>query len=98
MSRSLIRPQFPIAPEDYSQRYMSEIVRQFSLLIQQLQNPGDARHTVITLTNLPTDDVGLEQGSVYNHTGFLKISELDTSSVRGSGLTVTIGTVTVGIS
>ena len=77
---------------------MSEIVRQFSLLIQQLQNPGDARHTVITLTNLPTDDVGLEQGSVYNHNGFLKISELDTSSVRGSGLTVTIGTVTVGIS
>ena len=98
MSRSLVRPQFPVAPEDYSQRYMSEIVRQFSLLIQQLQNPGDARHTVITLTNLPTDDVGLEQGSVYNHNGFLKISELDTSSVRGSGLTVTIGTVTVGIS
>ena len=98
MSRSLIRPQFPIAPEAYSQRYISEVVRQFSLLIQQLQNPGDARHTVITLTNLPTDDVGLEQGSVYNHNGFLKISELDTSSVRGSGLTVTIGTVTVGIS
>lgn len=98
MSRSLVRPQFPIAPEVYSQRYMSEVVRQFSLLIQQLQNPGDARHTVITLTNLPTDDVGLEQGSVYNHNGFLKISELDTSSVRGSGLTVTIGTVTVGIS
>jgi hypothetical protein len=98
MSRSLVRPQFPVAPEAYSQRYMSEVVRQFSLLIQQLQNPGDARHTVITLTNLPTDDVGLEQGSVYNHNGFLKISELDTSSVRGSGLTVTIGTVTVGIS
>lgn len=98
MSRSLVRPQFPIVPEVYSQRYMSEVVRQFSLLIQQLQNPGDARHTVITLTNLPTDDVGLEQGSVYNHNGFLKISELDTSSVRGSGLTVTIGTVTVGIS
>jgi hypothetical protein len=98
MSRSLVRPQFPVAPESYSQRYMSEVVRQFSLLIQQLQNPGDARHTVITLTNLPTDDVGLEQGSVYNHNGFLKISELDTSSVRGSGLTITIGTVTVGIS
>ena len=98
MSRSLVRPQFPVAPEAYSQRYMSEVVRQFSLLIQQLQNPGDARHTVITLTNLPTDDVGLEQGSVYNHNGFLKISELDTSSVRGSGLTVTIGTVTMGIS
>lgn len=98
MSRSLVRPQFPVAPEAYSQRYMSEVVRQFSLLIQQLQNPGDARHTVITLTNLPTDDVGLEQGSVYNQNGFLKISELDTSSVRGSGLTVTIGTVTVGIS
>ena len=98
MSRSLVRPQFPVAPEAYSQRYMSEVVRQFSLLIQQLQNPGDARHTVITLTNLPTDDVGLEQGSVYNHNGFLKISELDTSSLRGSGLTVTIGTVTVQIS
>jgi hypothetical protein len=98
MSRSLVRPQFPVAPEIYSQRYMSEVVRQFSLLIQQMQNPGDARHTILTLTALPTDDVGLEQGSVYNHNGFLKISELDTSSVRGIGLTVTIGTVTVGIS
>ena len=98
MSRSLVRPQFPIPPDTYSPQYMAEVVRQFSVLIQQLQNPGDARHTQITLTGLQTDDVGLPTGGVYNHGGFLKIAELDTSSVRGTSLTATIGTVTVGIS
>lgn len=98
MSRSLARPLFPVPPESYDSAYMAELVRQFSILITQLQNPGDARHTQLTLTNLQTDDVGLPTGGIYNHNGYLKISELDTSSVRGTELTATIGTVTIGIS
>ena len=98
MSRSLVRPRFPLPPAKYNQQYMSEIVRQFSILIQQVQNPGDGRFTTVTITQLPTNDVGLEQGSLYNHDGFVKVSELDTSSVAGSGATTGIGTVTVSIS
>lgn len=98
MSRSLIRPRFPLPPAEYNQQYMSEIVRQFSILVQQIQNPGDERFTTVTITQLPTNDVGLEQGTLYNHDGFVKVSELDTSAVAGSGLSTTLGTVTVSIS
>lgn len=98
MSRSLVRPQFPLPPNQYDPSYMAEIVRQFSVFIQQVQNPGDERFTTVTITQLPTNDVGLEQGTLYNHGGFVKVSELDTSSVAGSGMTTTAGTVTVSIS
>jgi hypothetical protein len=98
MSRGLVRPNFPLPPAQYDSRYMAEIVRQFSVFIQQVQNPGDERFTTVTITQLPTNDVGLEQGSLYNHGGFVKVSELDTSSVAGSGMVTTAGTVTVSIS
>lgn len=98
MSRSLVKPNFPIAPSGYDQRYMAEVVRQFSLFLTQIGNPGDARHTTLTLTNLQTDDVGLETGAVYNHNNFLMITSLDRSSARGSGMTSSAGSVTVSIS
>ena len=98
MSRKLVRPQFPIPPVEYNQQYMSEVIRQFSILMQQLRNPGDARFAEVTITQLPTNDVGKEQGTLYNHGGFVKVSALDTSSVAGSSATSTAGTVTVSIS
>ena len=98
MSRSIVRPQFPLPPVEYNQQYMSEIVRQFSILIQQMQNPGDSRFTTVTITQLPTNDVGLEQGSLYNSGGFVKVSELDVSAVAGSSATTELGSVTVVIS
>lgn len=98
MSRSLVKPNFPIAPSGYDQRYMAEVVRQFSLFLTQIGNPGDARHSSLTLTNLQTDDFELEAGAVYNHENYLMISSLDRSSLRGSSMTSSAGSVTVSIS
>ena len=98
MSRKLVRPQFPIPPREYSPQYMSEVIRQFSILMQQIRNPGDARFAEVTITQLPTNDVGKEKGTLYNHGGFVKVSVLDTSSVAGSSATSSVGTVTVSIS
>jgi len=95
MSRGIVKPQFPLPPVEYNQQYMSEVVRQFSILIQQIQNPGDGRFTTVTITQLPTNDVGLEQGTLYNHDGFVKVSELNTSAVAGSTAVTGLGTVTV---
>lgn len=97
MSRSVVRPQLPLPPVEYNQGYMAEIVRQFSVLIQQIQNPGDGRFTTVVITNLPTNDVGLESGSLYNHGGSVKVSELRTAAVAGSSLATTNGNVTVVI-
>tara|TARA_R110000796_G_scaffold252344_2_gene386176 strand:- start:742 stop:1038 length:297 start_codon:yes stop_codon:yes gene_type:complete len=98
MSRNNVKPYFPRAPDQYSSSYMAEVVRQFSVLLNQLQNPGDARNTQLTLTNIPTDDQGLETGAVYNFNGYLKITVPEVTSLRGVISSSTIGSVTVSIS
>ena len=98
MSRRLSRPFFPVPPPQYLQTYFAELVRSFSVYLEQMQNPGDMRGTQLTLTELQTDDVGLETGALFQHNGFVKITQLDTASIRGSGGTGQVGQVTVVIS
>lgn len=95
MSRSVVAPLFPNAPLAYDQRYMAELVRAFSVYLQQYQNPGDWRATTLTLTALPQDDYGLELGSVFQQEGILKISVQGRPHVRGSSAAVSVGSVTV---
>ena len=95
MSRNLVKPFFPVPPGQYNQAYFAEIVRSFSVYLDQIQNPGEGRNTFTVFTNLQTDDVGLEIGAVFNHGGYLKVTEPNTPHVRGSGATGQVGTVTV---
>jgi hypothetical protein len=95
MSRNLVLPFFPVAPQEYDQVYMDEVVRAFSVYLQQMQNPGEGRNTQLVLTNLQTDDVGLETGALFQQSGFVKITLIDTPHVRGSSATGGVGTVTV---
>jgi len=60
VTRRVVRPQFPVAPAQYNSSYMAEVVRAFSVFLNQIQNPGDLRATSIVLTDLPTSDSGLE--------------------------------------
>jgi|TARA_E500000318_G_C3362550_1_gene135283 hypothetical protein len=73
MSRELVPPQFPLAPEEYDRQYFDEMVRSLTQLSVQLQNPGELRGTKITLTDLPTSPTGLETGALYNDSGTVKI-------------------------
>jgi len=95
MSRNLNLPFFPIPPQAYQQQYFAELVRSFSVYLENQQNPGEGRMTALTLTNLQSDDVGLEEGAVFQQDGFLKITQLNTPHVRGSGSTGAVGSVTV---
>ena len=45
MSRRLSRPYFPIPPDQYQRTYFSEVIRAFSVFLEQIQNPGDVRAT-----------------------------------------------------
>ena len=73
MPSKLPLPYFPVPPNEYSQQYMAELTRAFSVALQQIQNPGDGRNTTLVLTELPTSAAGLESGSVWNDSGTLKI-------------------------
>lgn len=75
MSRSLVPPQFPLAPEEYDRQYFDEMVRSLTQLVVQLQNPGELRGTKITLTDLPTSATGLEAGALYNDSGVVKVAQ-----------------------
>jgi hypothetical protein len=97
MSRNLVLPFFPIAPQQYDQRYFAEVVRAFSVYLEQMQNPGEGRNTFMVLTNLQTDDSGLETGALFQQSGFVKIALINSPHVRGSAGTGAVGTVTVTI-
>jgi hypothetical protein len=95
MSRNLVRPFFPVAPVEYNQQYMSEVVRSFSVLLEQLQNPGEGRNTALTLTALQTDDYNLRENALFQQGGFVKISLPSIPHPRGVSGTAAVGTVTV---
>lgn len=95
MSRNLVRPYFPIPPAEYQRPYFTEVIRSFSTYLEQAQNPGEGRHTFLVLTNLQTDDVGLEIGALFQQDGFVKITQVNTPHARGSSATGQVGIVTV---
>tara|TARA_R100000544_G_scaffold27279_1_gene14166 strand:- start:499 stop:813 length:315 start_codon:yes stop_codon:yes gene_type:complete len=104
MSRNLTKPFFARPPDEYDPKYMSDLVLSFALYLEQMQNPGEGRHTTLTLTNLQTDDQGLPPGELFNYhdasgmMGFVKIAVADISNLRGNSVTGGVGAVTVTIS
>ena len=96
-SRNLPVPYFPNPPEIYEQNYFSEIVRSFSLYVQQERNPGESRATKMTLTNLPSSDQGLEVGALFEFGGFVKITKAETPHCASNSATSGLGSVTVTI-
>lgn len=95
MARLLTPPQFPLPPREYSQAYHAEVVRVFSVFLNQFLSPGEGRMTGLTLTNLQQDDYGLETGALFQQEGFIKITLANVPNVRGSSATGSVGTVTV---
>ena len=98
MSRRLQRPFFPVPPPQYMQNYFAELVRSFSVYLDQMQNPGDIRGTQLTLTELQSDDFGLETGALFERDGFVKIKRSNTPQPRGCQGKEQVGQVTVVIS
>tara|TARA_R100000995_G_scaffold22902_1_gene9856 strand:- start:499 stop:789 length:291 start_codon:yes stop_codon:yes gene_type:complete len=93
-----IIPLFPNPPKNYTPQYMDQIVKSFSLYVTLVNTPGEGRNTFTVFTNLQTDDSGLETGAIFNHGGFVKISENNKPHARGSVGTTSVGTVSVTIS
>ena len=98
MSRNLVRPYFPVPPQGYDQGYFAEVIRSFSVYLEQQQNPGEGRNTFLVLTNLQNNDFGLETGALFEVDGFVKITKANTPHAVGSSGTGGVGSVTVTIS
>lgn len=95
MTTNVSIPFFPEPPREYSQAHMAQLIKAFAVFAYQMRNPGQGRNTFTVFTNLQTDDVGLEQGSVYRHGNELRVSLVDMAAVRGVSATAQVGSVTV---
>jgi len=94
-TRKLVQPNFPVPPENYSSGYMAEVVRSFSIFLQQSINPGEGRATNFTMTALANNDSGLETGALFAQNGLVKITRLNVASPAGLAGTATLGSVSV---
>jgi len=95
-SRNLVKPFFPVPGKEYNQQYMAELVRAFSIYLNQMQNPGEGRATFMVLTALQTSDQGLEPGSVFRDgNGFLKVALANAPNLAGISAQGAVGAVTV---
>ena len=95
MSRNLTLPFFAVPPIQYEQQYFANLTRSFAVYMEQQQNPGEERATRLTLTDLQTDDSGLETGALFQQDGFVKITQPNTPHVGGLSTTGAVGSVTV---
>lgn len=83
MSSPVPRPYFPVPPREYSQKYLAEVVRSFSIFLDTITNPGKIVGSQLNLLpdqlpvyadNSAAKAGGLSDGDVYRtSTGDLKI-------------------------
>jgi len=95
VSRNLILPFFAVPPAQYEQQYFANLTRSFAVYMEQQQNPGEERATRLTLTDLQTDDSGLETGALFQQGGSVKVTLVYPPHVRGSTGSGGVQTVTV---
>ena len=97
MDVRLIPPIFTRAPAQYEQTYFNDLIRALISLITYIQAPGEGRQTTIVLTNLASNDSGLEPGTIFQVNGALRVSVLYSPYVSGLSATGRVGSVTVTV-
>jgi hypothetical protein len=97
MSRGLVQPFFPNPPESYDQGYQAEVIRSFSIFLEQVNNPGPWQASSLTLPNLQTDNYSLAVGGIFQYGDELRITVANKPYLRGSQATGTVGETTVTI-
>jgi len=95
MDVRLVPPVFPRPPNEYSVNYFSDLLRALVSLVTYVSAVGEGRQTTIVLTNLATNDVGLEKGTIFQVNGALRISMLNLPYVAGTSARGSVGSVTV---
>jgi hypothetical protein len=95
MDVRLVFPTFPSPPREYDQRYLEALVRSLDALVRVIRAPGEGRQTTIVLTNLQSNDYGLEPGTIFEVNGALRVSVLYSPYVAGLSATGSVGSVTV---
>jgi len=95
MDVRLVPPIFPRPPNQYDVGYLSDLVRALGSLVTYIRAVGEGRQTTIVLTNLASNDYGLEPGTIFEVRGALRVAVLYSPYVAGLSATGSVGSVTV---
>jgi len=95
MDVRLIPPVFSRPPSQYDVKYFSDLVRALVSLVTYIRAVGEGRQTTIVLTNLASNDYGLEVGTIFQVNGVLRVSLPYAPYVKGFSATGSVGTVRV---
>lgn len=71
-------PRLPDAPQEYSQRYMTDLLRALQVIVSKLENPGPVRAQSILITGSDTLSPDLSDGALQAST--VNLTDLPTSS------------------
>ena len=96
--QKLRAPALPLAPLDYDQQQLSQLIGALRLYFQQLDSNTPLQADGLRLLNLPTSGYNLPEGTVFRDGEYLKIVLPNIAYVAGVSGTGNIGTVTVTIS
>ena len=94
MSTKIIRSIIPIAPQQYESAYVNQLARALDNVIEDQRNP------LLNIPDMPNVSAvsSLEEGDLFEDSGFVKIKRANATAVTTNVGTSAIGTVTVVIS
>ena len=90
-------PALPLAPPEYDQQHVSQLIGALRLYFAQLDSNTPLQADGIRLLNLPTSGYNLPNGTVFQVGEDLKIVVPYISYLYGVSATASVGTVTVNI-
>lgn len=97
MDRRLVPPIFSRPPATYDQLYFSDLVRGLISFVTFVQAVGEGRQTTLVLTNLQSNDYGLEPGTIFVVDGVLRVPLPNRPYVAGVSATSAVGSVSVTV-
>ena len=90
-------PALPLAPVDYDQQHMSQLIGALRLYFTQQDSNVPLQMDGLRLLNLATSGYNLPEGTVFRDGEFLKIVLPNFAYLQGVSGTGNVGTVTVTI-
>ena len=88
-------PALPLAPLDYDQQHMAQLIGALRLYFTQQDSNVPLQMDGLRLLNLATSGYNLPEGTVFRDGEFLKIALLNFAYVQGVSGTGSVGSVTV---
>lgn len=95
MDRRTTFPVFGNAPDKHDRGYLDDMARKLNQLIAALRSPGEGRQSTLVLTDMPTNDSGIEPGTLFQVDGVVRVSLANRPYLAGVSAKGYVGKVSI---